>query len=348
MNSTDSPKADGATPADGSVSPPAVQRSRIHPNDYPMPGPYANTTGIILPKTRSAPAGGNTDPAIDPETETEQSWWQRWGSEAVHGALDAVGLVPGLGEGADLINAGIYLVEGDKLNAGLSAMASIPFAGWGATAVKTGKRAVNAVEAAAKSGREGGQALGRRADEAGGYILRRRMKEHEVPCFRKGKGNRASDAEYDRQLKAQQDALNQMSVGDYQRARDAYQSLGRHPEAAKATAAFKKNFEKNQYDKLLKEKTLSGMGRKQAEAEAAREAADMMKGLDALHTPDMVAGGFNSPTPAGMGNASANRSIGGQWPQNARVAGLDTAAREAAGELGENALMNVRLTRCPK
>ena len=82
--------------------------------------------------------------------------------------------------------------------------------------------------------------------------------------------------------------------------------------------------------------------------QAAREAADMMKGLDALHTPDMVAGGFNSPTPAGMGNASANRSIGGQWPQNARVAGLDAAAREAAGELGENALMNVRLTRCPK
>ena len=115
MNSTDSPKADGATPADGSVSPPAVQRSRIHPNDYPMPGLYANTTGIILPKTRSAPAGGNTDPAIDPETETEESWWQRWGSEAVHGALDAVGLVPGLGEGADLINAGIYLPASPRI-----------------------------------------------------------------------------------------------------------------------------------------------------------------------------------------------------------------------------------------
>ena len=29
----------------------------------------------------------------------------------------------------------------------------------------------------------------------------------------------------------------------------------------------------------------------------------MMKGLDALHTPDMVAGGYHSPTPTGMGNA---------------------------------------------
>ena len=42
---------DHPDPADGSVGPPPVRRSRIHPNDYPMPGPYANTTGIILPKT---------------------------------------------------------------------------------------------------------------------------------------------------------------------------------------------------------------------------------------------------------------------------------------------------------
>ena len=82
--------------------------------------------------------------------------------------------------------------------------------------------------------------------------------------------------------------------------------------------------------------------------QAAREAADMMKGLDAFHTPDMVAGGYHSPTPTGMGNASANRSIGSQWPQNTRVAGLDAAAREAFGELGETAAMNVKLTRCPK
>ena len=85
-----------------------------------------------------------------------------------------------------------------------------------------------------------------------------------------------------------------------------------------------------------------------AAGQAAREAADMMKGLEALHTPDMVAGGYHSPTPTDMGNASANRSIGGQWPQNARVAGLDAAARETVGELGETAAMNVKLTRCLK
>ena len=353
---------DHPAPADGSATPPPVRRSRIHPNGYAMPGPYANTTGIILPKTQSAPAGNNTNPSGGAETEAEQDWWQRWGSDTLHGILDVAGLVPVLGEGADLINAGIYLAEGDKINASLSAAAAIPFAGWGATTIKAAKRTNDAVEAAVKSAkvsgkvaeaaakgsRESAQAISRHADEAGGYILRKRMKEHEVPCFRKGKGNRASDIEYDRQLKAQQDALNQMSVGDYLTAREAYQRFGRHPDAAQKTAQFKKDFETDQREKIKEQKILSGMDEELAATQAAREAADMMKGLDALHTPDMVAGGYHSPTPTGMGNASANRSIGSQWPQNTRVAGLDAAAREAVGELGETAAMNVKLTRCLK
>src|SRR5690606_36159630 len=37
-------------------------------------------------------------------------------SEMVHLGLDIVGLVPVIGEGADLINGAIYLVEGDAVN----------------------------------------------------------------------------------------------------------------------------------------------------------------------------------------------------------------------------------------
>ncbi|GAA4284242.1 hypothetical protein GCM10022261_17730 [Brevibacterium daeguense] len=58
------------------------------------------------------------------------------GSAWVHGLLDAAGLIPGFGEIADGINAGIYVVEGDWANAGLSAAAMIPFFGWGATGAK--------------------------------------------------------------------------------------------------------------------------------------------------------------------------------------------------------------------
>lgn len=68
-------------------------------------------------------------------------------SDIVHGGLDVVGLVPVLGEPADLLNAGIYLAEGDKLNAALSGGAALPFVGMAATGAKWGKRGVDAVDA---------------------------------------------------------------------------------------------------------------------------------------------------------------------------------------------------------
>jgi hypothetical protein len=51
-------------------------------------------------------------------------------------ALDVAGLIPGVGEVADGINALIYLGRGDYANAGFSAGAMIPFAGWLSTGGK--------------------------------------------------------------------------------------------------------------------------------------------------------------------------------------------------------------------
>jgi hypothetical protein len=56
--------------------------------------------------------------------------------EALHLSLDVAGLIPGFGEGADLLNAGLYFIEGDRLNGGLSLTAAIPFVGWYSTAAK--------------------------------------------------------------------------------------------------------------------------------------------------------------------------------------------------------------------
>jgi hypothetical protein len=47
-----------------------------------------------------------------------------------HFLLDLVGLVPGLGEWADGINAGWYTAEGNYVDAGLSAAGAVPIAGW--------------------------------------------------------------------------------------------------------------------------------------------------------------------------------------------------------------------------
>jgi hypothetical protein len=56
--------------------------------------------------------------------------------EAIHLALDGIGLIPGLGEPADLLNSGLYFLEGDRLNASLSLIAATPVIGWFSTTAK--------------------------------------------------------------------------------------------------------------------------------------------------------------------------------------------------------------------
>ena len=50
-------------------------------------------------------------------------------SKAIHTALDAIGLVPGYGEWADVLNAAIHAKEGNYLLASLSAISVIPLVG---------------------------------------------------------------------------------------------------------------------------------------------------------------------------------------------------------------------------
>lgn len=59
--------------------------------------------------------------------------------ELIHIGLDIAGLVPAVGEVADLANGVIYTIEGDGINASLSFAATIPVAGWAATGAKYAK-----------------------------------------------------------------------------------------------------------------------------------------------------------------------------------------------------------------
>jgi len=47
----------------------------------------------------------------------------------IHGSLDLIGLYPGIGELADLLNAGLYALEGDWANAAISGVGVIPILG---------------------------------------------------------------------------------------------------------------------------------------------------------------------------------------------------------------------------
>lgn len=96
----------------------------------------------------------------------------------VHGGLDVAGMVPIVGNAADLANAGLYAVRGDALNAGISLAGCIPGAGQAATgarlAAKAGKKILKevgeeAVEQGAKQAAKKGakkKAAGEATEEA--------------------------------------------------------------------------------------------------------------------------------------------------------------------------------------
>lgn len=65
--------------------------------------------------------------------------------EIIHVALDVFGLVPVVGEIADLTNGLLYTIEGDGLNATLSYASAVPLVGWGSVTTKYGLKIVNAV-----------------------------------------------------------------------------------------------------------------------------------------------------------------------------------------------------------
>jgi hypothetical protein len=62
-----------------------------------------------------------------------------WGWNLLHGGLDVAGLVPLVGNVADLANAGIYGARGQAGNAALSLAAAVPGVGYGASAAKGAK-----------------------------------------------------------------------------------------------------------------------------------------------------------------------------------------------------------------
>lgn len=134
----------------------------------PAPGSAAGTGGKPTPK----------EPAVTPDTPKEVQAAQEgkglWGklSGPVHFVLGAAGFIPGLGAVPDLLDAGVYALEGDMISAGLSATAAIPLGG---DAVKAGtllgKAGKRVAREAAESGlikgleKEGAQRLEREAAE---------------------------------------------------------------------------------------------------------------------------------------------------------------------------------------
>lgn len=119
-----------------------------------------NTIGRVVGETAPAQVpASRANPSIETETEAEKGWWAS-ASPWVHGSLDVLGFVPGLGAVPDLINAGIYAAEGDAVNASLSAVAAIPLAGDALKGSVLIGKGIN------KAGVQGGKEISERAARA--------------------------------------------------------------------------------------------------------------------------------------------------------------------------------------
>jgi len=117
--------------------------------------PNGNTLGRV---NGGAAADGDdaehSNPKVLSETPTE-GFTDDEILDALQLGLDVVGLIPIVGELADVANAGISLSRGDYAGAALSLLSAIPFVGYAGTAAKVGRHGATAIaEASAKATKE--------------------------------------------------------------------------------------------------------------------------------------------------------------------------------------------------
>lgn len=166
-----------------------------------------------------------------------------------------------------------------------------------------------------------------------------------IPCFETPKGQ--STKEMARQLKDQQDTINEQSPEQMQKRLDDAKARKKatgsyRPEGdSDARARARENFQIKTQDSLERKFQLQGLSPKEAAKQAAIQTAQEMAGLDATHALDAIAGGAKRD-PLTLANRSINRSIGAQW--KSRIKALKKAVKDAL-ERGDKH-MDVKLEPC--
>ena len=152
--------------------------------------------------------------------------------------------------------------------------------------------------------------------------------------------NPADKAEYIRQLKNQEEALNNLTIQEYLDNIENYKINGRGSESAKVQKKIREKVFEDKVEELLDlypDKNLK---------ELEIEAENWLSTQAALHNPDMSAGG--SPfSVTGVGDARINSSIGSQWG-NGKAKFLEMQIRESIKSIDSKAytttFLNVKLT----
>ena len=154
--------------------------------DYPDPalrrkgGTHANgnTLGRVVGEAASTTVPAKAaNPPIEAETEEEDITGEQV-LDGIQLGLDVVGLIPVVGEAADIISAGISLARGDYVGAGLSLLSAIPFVGYAGSAGKAARYGAKMAEASGKAAKEAAdKAAKEAADKAAKEAAEKKAKE---------------------------------------------------------------------------------------------------------------------------------------------------------------------------
>ncbi|MGW8440288.1 polymorphic toxin type 15 domain-containing protein [Paenibacillus sp. S33] len=161
-----------------------------------------------------------------------------------------------------------------------------------------------------------------------------RISEVEVNFKRNPKHDKV---EFERQLKAQEEGLNSLTVDEFIKNRDRYLKEGRAPEGDTAQKAAREKAYLDKITELRKE----GVDKE----EAKKQASKWLDGQAALHNPDQIAGGIPEHV-SGVGDRRVNSSLGSQWKK--RAGKIDEHVRSAAESMTEaerkSTHLNIKLT----
>jgi hypothetical protein len=176
--------------------------------------------------------------------------------------------------------------------------------------------------------RSGGRLLERLWEQArnrtsqGAAAVARMARYRTRPPFRRNPNH--SQAEYERQIRLQQEGLNEMTVEEYLQNSDRYRQQGRAPEGNQAQEAARRAAREDKVDELIR----AGRTPQQAETEADA----WLRTQNALHNPDQIAGGHADQI-GGMGDAGVNKSIGSQWEKRGIAQSMDEHIRREAARM---------------
>lgn len=167
------------------------------------------------------------------------------------------------------------------------------------------------------------------------------MPRKKVPCFNANDLPASKLPEFDRQLAGQEAGLNNMTVDEYLKGREAFVGKGVQRNSQIARQARVEYGEQLHAD-LFEQFRMDGMSAMEADMKASEKTAEKMSALAALHNPDMIAAGRDEI--ADFGDRNVNSRIGSQW--RSRVGELDQAAESIPLTDRHQTKLNARLERC--